>query len=214
MSANRVNGWNLATFLPNADQAGPSFPPSSPRTELYGRDSARRLSRATTTCLIKCETLMLNLPVKTDEGREGGADRSDAGPAAALPLPTYLPRPVLPSSLFSMSRTAANERTGSGNSSFSPPPTERRGRRIKERGEERNEGEKEDEEGNGRGREGGRPLPSLSILASPLRGTTATGATSSLPSHPPFPMREARRRSSGGGGATNEREIHLANSRW
>ena len=94
MSANRVNGWYLATFLPNADQAGPSFPPSSPRTELYGRDSARRLSRATTTCLIKCETLMLNLPVKTDEGREG---QTDAGPAAALPLPLLPPasRPSL-----------------------------------------------------------------------------------------------------------------------
>ena len=133
MSANRVNGWYLATFLPNADQAGPSFPPSSPRTELYGRDSARRLSRATTTCLIKCETLMLNLPVKTDEGREGQTDpMQDQLPRS--PSPSYLPRPVLPSSLFSMSRTAANERTGSGNSSFSPPPTERRGRRIKERG--------------------------------------------------------------------------------
>ena len=97
MSANRVNGWYLATFLPNADQAGPSFPPSSPRTELYGRDSARRLSRATTTCLIKCETLMLNLPVKTDERREGGRGRPIRCRTSCRAPPPNLPRASRPS---------------------------------------------------------------------------------------------------------------------
>ena len=64
-----------------------------------------KLSRATT-CLIKCETLLLNLPVKMD-GRMRTDDRTSCW---SLPRPIPFHAPLLTSFLYSM-RTTANWQT-------------------------------------------------------------------------------------------------------